>query len=79
MSSDQSLSLICKAESAEWLSEVPDPAPSVLPARSAPSGPFEIGLYYAAADLQQLAEKAPENKRAAVEAIVRLVRSLAET
>lgn len=78
MSSDHSLNLVCEAESEELLAELPDRASSVSPARSDPSSPFEVGLYYAAADLQQLADMAPENKRASVEAIVRLVRSLAE-
>lgn len=58
-----------------------DERPEPIVERSAqPSaaGPFEAGLLYIAADLEQLAKTAPSAKEKSVLALVRLMRALAE-
>lgn len=59
---------------------LPDVTTRFVPATGEPaqSGVFEAGLFYIAADLQDLAAKAPPHKRDALLAIVGLVRAVAE-
>lgn len=47
--------------------------------RDSEVGTFEASLHYAAADLDELALSAPEAKRESLMAVVRLLRSLADS
>lgn len=52
---------------------------TVPPSQAEAPGPFAAGLHYAAADLNDLVTLAPAGKRESLKAVIRLLRTLADT